>query len=134
MTAYTMRVASPLPYDETVAGVREALSEQGFGVLTEIDVRATMKEKLDLDVPAQVILGACRPKLAHQAMSAAPSIAALLPCNVVVRDAGDEGTVVEVIDPDAMSQLEDDPAIAEVAAEARTRLRAALDRLVLQEA
>jgi uncharacterized protein (DUF302 family) len=134
MKDYTMRVVSPLPFDHAVAAVYEALSEQGFGVLTEIDVRATMKAKLGIDIPAQVILGACRPQLAHQAMSAAPSIAALLPCNVVVRDFGDGRTVVETIDPDAMTQLEDVPAVAEVAAEARTRLRAALDRLVLQEA
>ena len=134
MTDYTMRVVTPAPFDHAVAAVREALSEQGFGVLTEIDVQATMKAKLGLDVPAQVILGACRPQLAHEAMSAAPSIAAMLPCNVVVRDFGDGRTVVETIDPDAMTQLEDLPAIAEVAADARTRLRAALDRLVLQEA
>jgi uncharacterized protein (DUF302 family) len=133
MTSYTMRVLTPLPFEEAVAGVHEALSEQGFGVLTEIDVQATMKKKLDVDVPAQVILGACRPELAHRAMSAAPSISALLPCNVVVRES-DEGTVVETIDPDAMSQLEDRPAIAAVATEARARLRAALDRMALQEA
>ena len=133
MTGYTMRVETPLSYDEAVARVREALAGQGFGVLTEIDVRATMKSKLDVDVPAQVILGACRPQLAHQAMTAAPAIAVLLPCNVVVRD--DAGTtVVETIDPDAMSRLEDRPQIAEVAAEARTRLRAALDAVVLQGA
>jgi uncharacterized protein (DUF302 family) len=133
MTSYTMHVESPLPFDEAVVRVREALAEQGFGVLTEIDVRATMREKLGVDVPAQVILGACRPELAHRALTAAPSIAALLPCNVTVREAGDR-VVVETIDPDAMSQLEGDPAVSEVAAEARTRLRAALDRIVLQEA
>ena len=105
-----MRVETPLSYDEAVARVREALAGQGFGVLTEIDVRATMKAKLDVDVPAQVILGACRPQLAHKAMTAAPAIAVLLPCNVVVRD--DAGTtVVETIDPDAMSRLEDRPQI-----------------------
>jgi uncharacterized protein (DUF302 family) len=129
-----MAVTLDQPYDETVARVREALKTQGFGVLTEIDVRATLKAKLDVDVPAEVILGACRPELAHRAMTAAPSIAALLPCNVVVREAGAGVTVVEVIDPDAMSQLEDAPEIADVAAEARTRLRAALDRVALQEA
>lgn len=133
MTAYTMRVETPLSYDDAVARVREALAEQGFGVLTEIDVRATMKSRLDVEVPAQVILGACRPQLAHQALTAAPAIAVLLPCNVVVRDEAGI-TVVEAIDPDAMSQLEDRPQIAEVAAEARTRLRAALDAVVLQEA
>jgi uncharacterized protein (DUF302 family) len=128
-----MRVETPLSYDDAVARVREALAEQGFGVLTEIDVRATMKSRLDVEVPAQVILGACRPQLAHQALTAAPAIAVLLPCNVVVRDEAGI-TVVEAIDPDAMSQLEDRPQIAEVAAEARTRLRAALDAVVLQEA
>lgn len=131
--AYTMSAVSPRPFDDAVADVCEALREQGFGVLTWIDVQATMMAKLGVETPAQVILGACRPELAHQAMSAAPSISALLPCNVVVRDT-DEGTLIEAIDPQAMSQLEDHPQIAEVATEARTRLRAALDRIVLQEA
>jgi uncharacterized protein (DUF302 family) len=134
-----MRVETPLPYAVAVARVREALAEQGFGVLTEIDVRATMRDKLGVDVPAQVILGACRPQLAHRALEAAPSIAALLPCNVTVRESADGGTVVEAVDPDAMSQMEDRPEIADVATEARARLRAALDRVarnrvVLQEA
>jgi uncharacterized protein (DUF302 family) len=133
MTAYTMRVATPMPYDEAVTRVREALAEQGFGVLTEIDVRATMRTKLGVDVPSQVILGACRPELAHRAMSAAPSVAALLPCNVTVRETLD-GAVVEAIDPDAMTALEERAAVADVATEARTRLRAALDRMTLQEA
>jgi len=133
MTSYTMRVESPLAFDEVVVRVREALAEQGFGVLTEIDVRATMRGKLGVEGPAQVILGACRPELAHRALTTAPSIAALLPCNVTVREDGDR-VVVETIDPDAMSQLEGDPAVCEVAAEARMRLRAALDRIVLQEA
>jgi uncharacterized protein (DUF302 family) len=133
MSGYTMRVLTPLPFADAVVCVREALAEQGFGVLTEIDVRETLKKKIDVDVPAQVILGACQPELALRALTAAPSIAALLPCNVVVRETG-EGVVVETIDPDSMSQLEDQPAIREVAAEARTRLRAALDRIILQEA
>lgn len=133
MTAYTLRVTTPVSYDEAVTRVREALAEQGFGVLTEIDVRATMRTKLGVEVPAQVILGACRPELAHRAMTAAPSIAALLPCNVTVRETPD-GVVVEAIDPDAMTALEDRAEVADVATEARTRLRAALDRLTLQEA
>jgi uncharacterized protein (DUF302 family) len=131
--SYTMRVLTPLPFDDAVTRVREALAEQGFGVLTEIDVQATMRAKLGVDVPAQVILGACRPELAHRALTAAPSIAALLPCNVSVRETAD-GAVVEAIDPDAMSRLEDQPAVSDVATEARCRLRAALDRIVLQEA
>ena len=133
MTRYTMRVETPLAYDEAVARARDALAEQGFGVLTEIDVRATMKSKLGVDVPRQVILGACRPELAHRALSAAPPIASLLPCNVVVRET-DDGVVVEAIDPYVMSRLEGASEVHEVAAEARTRLGAALDRLVHQEA
>ena len=133
VTSYTMRVETSLSYDEAVGSVREALAEQGFGVLTEIDVRAVMKEKLGVDVPAHVILGACRPELAHRALAAAPSVGALLPCNVVVRD--DAGaTVVEAIDPDTMSRLEHRPEIVEVAGEARTRLRAALDHIAQKEA
>ena len=129
-----MRVATALPFDAAVARMREALAEQGFGVLTEIDVQLTLWEKLGVDVPAQVILGACRPQLAHEALTAAPSIATLLPCNVAIRESANGGAVVEVIDPDTMSRLEHQPAIAALAADARTRLRAALDQLVLQEA
>jgi uncharacterized protein (DUF302 family) len=129
MSDYTIDVTLDRPYDETVAAVREALKTQGFGVLTEIDVRATMKAKLDVDVPAQIILGACRPEFAHKALSATPSLGALLPCNVVVRTGPDGHTVVEAIDPDAMARLEDSPVVREVAAEARQRLSAALDTL-----
>jgi len=132
-TAYTMRVATSLPYQQAIATIREALTEQGFGVLTEIDVRATLSDKLGVDVPPQVILGACQPQLAHQALAAAPSIAALLPCNVTVREVPG-GSVVEAVDPEVMSELEIDPAVADVAAEARRRLQAALGRLVPQEA
>ena len=130
---YTLRAATVLPYDEALTRVRAALADEGFGVLTEIDVRATLEEKLGVEVPAQVILGTCRPELAHRAMSAAPSIATLLPCNVSVREAGDE-IVVEMIDPATMSKLEDSPVVAAVADEARAHLRAALDHLALQEA
>jgi uncharacterized protein (DUF302 family) len=133
VSGYTLRRDTALPYDAAVARVRQALAEQGFGVLTEIDVRATMKAKLGLDVPAQVILGACRPELAHRALTAAPSIAGLLPCNVVVREEGGH-TVVEAIDPAAMAQLEDDPEVAQVAGEARTRIQHALDGLADQPA
>lgn len=129
MTGFTMRATLVRPYDETVSAVRNCLADQGFGVLTEIDVRATMKAKLDLDVPAQVILGACRPQLAHRVLTAVPAIGALLPCNVVVRALDDRTTVVEAIDPDAMVMLADDPVVREVATEAKQRLRATLDAL-----
>ena len=129
MTDYTMAVMVHQPYDETLTAVREQLTEQGFGVLTEIDVTATLKDKLDVDVPAQVILGACRPELAHRALEAAPSIAALLPCNVVVRDLGSGTTLVEAVDPDLMVRLTAEDALDEVATEARQRLGAALAAL-----
>ena len=129
MTAYTMAVTLDRAYDDVVPAVREALATQGFGVLTEIDVRATLKAKLDVDVPAQIILGACRPELAHRALDATPSLGALLPCNVVVRSEADGRTVVEAIDPDAMARMEDSPVVRKVADEARVRLRAALDAL-----
>ena len=130
LTGYTMRVTLDRPHDASVAAVRAALATEGFGVLTEIDVRATLKAKLDVDVPAHVILGACRPELAHRALSATPSLGALLPCNVVVRTEPDGRTAVEAIDPDAMARLEDSPVVREVAAEARERLSAALDALL----
>jgi uncharacterized protein (DUF302 family) len=117
------------PYDATVAQVRSRLAEQGFGVLTEIDVRATLKTKLDVDVPSQVILGACRPELAHRALTAVPSIGALLPCNVVVRALDETHTVVEAVDPDAMLSMVDDDTLRAVARDARGRLAAALDAL-----
>ena len=128
MSGYTMAVTLDRPYDDVVSQVKDALADQGFGVLTEIDVRATMKAKLGIDVPDQVILGACRPELAHRALDAAPSVAALLPCNVVVRTA-DRETVVEVVDPAVMSRLEDGAEIGAVATEARSRLSAALRAL-----
>jgi uncharacterized protein (DUF302 family) len=128
VSSYTIGVTLDRPYDATVAAVRDSLAEQGFGVLTEIDVAATLKTKLDIDVPAQVILGACRPQLAHRALDAVPSIAALLPCNVVIRDIGG-ATAVEAVDPDAMMRLADDATLREVATEARQRLVAALAAL-----
>lgn len=128
-TTYTLTATVDLPYDETVDAVRDALSEQGFGVLTEVDLAATLKEKLGVDVPAQVILGACRPPLAYQALQADPSVAALLPCNVVVRSLDETTTCVEAFDPDAMMGLAGSPALEPVAADAKARLAAALAAL-----
>jgi uncharacterized protein (DUF302 family) len=104
------------------------LGAQGFGVLTEVDLRATLKAKLDVDVAPQIILGACRPPLAHQALEIDPSIATVLPCNVVVRALEEQTTVVEAFDPDAMTKLAG-VRLRDVAAEARQRLTAALDSL-----
>lgn len=117
-----------VPFTETVEQVREALAAQGFGVLTEIDVQATMKTKLDIDVEPYLILGACNPPLAHQALTAEPEIGLLLPCNVTVRtDAG--RTVVQAMNPQLMVSVVDQPALQGVADEAALRLRAALDSL-----
>jgi uncharacterized protein (DUF302 family) len=130
---YTLSTTLHRPYAEAVEAVRVALAEQGFGVLTEIDLAATLKAKLDVDVTPQVILGACRPALAHQALLADPSVATLLPCNVVVR-AVDAGTsVVEALDPDAMMSLSGGDAVRAVAADARQRLADTLDALQQRE-
>lgn len=131
MSDYTIRVTTHRPYAEAVAAVREQLAEVGFGVLTEIDLAATLKAKLDVDVAPQVILGACRPQLAHQALQAEPSIAALLPCNVVVRSVDDTTTVVEAFDPAVMTSFVGEPsnALRAVSEDARTRLTTALTAL-----
>ncbi|HSW42040.1 MAG TPA: DUF302 domain-containing protein [Patescibacteria group bacterium] len=102
--------------------VEAALSEEGFGVLTEIDVAATMKAKLGIERPPYLILGACKPKLAHRALEIDPSVGALLPCNVVLRADGD-GTIVEALDPAVAMGTGVDGGLAEVAAEARGSLR-----------
>lgn len=129
MAQYTMATTLDKGYDEAVADARAALADVGFGILTEIDLRATFKNKLDVDIPAQIILGACRPPLAYRATTAEPSVATLLPCNVVVRSVGDDRTVVEIMDPRVMDQLTVAPEITEVAAEARELLTKALDSL-----
>lgn len=126
---YALRTTVNRPFDETLKATRDALAEQGFGVLTEIDVAATLKSKLGADVEAQVILGACRPPLAHAALEVEPSIGLLLPCNVVVRDLGDDRSVVEAVDPAVMVTVTENEALVEVADDARTRLGAALDSL-----
>jgi uncharacterized protein (DUF302 family) len=129
MTTYTLSATLATPYDDVVAATREALSDQGFGILTEIDLAATMKAKLDVDLPPQVILGACRPPLAYEAITVDPSIATVLPCNVVVRSVDADTTVVEAFDPDAMMGLAGSGALDSVAADAKARLTAALAAL-----
>ena len=130
MVDFTLSRTVNTPYDPTVEAVRQGLADQGFGVLTEIDLAATLKEKLGVDVEPQVILGACRPQLAHEALQADPSIAAVLPCNVVVRSVDDSTSVVEAFDPDAMVRMAGDAeALRAVAADARERLQGLLDTL-----
>lgn len=133
MTQYTLRTTVRRPYEEAVEAVRGELAAAGFGILTEIDLKATLKAKLDVDVAPQVILGACRPQLAHQALEADPSIAALLPCNVVVRAVDETTTIIEAFDPDAMMSLAGQDRGGEVlrtvATDARQRLTATLAAL-----
>ncbi|MBR7744369.1 DUF302 domain-containing protein [Phycicoccus sp. BSK3Z-2] len=123
---YTMSVTSQRSFDDTLAATRTALADQGFGVLTEIDLAGTLHEKIGAEIPPQVILGACRPPLAHAATQAEPSIGVLLPCNVVVRSVEDGTTVVEAMDPNAMVSVTGNAALEEVAADAHHRLDAAL--------
>ena len=124
MTSFTLSTTLERPFEETVAAVREQLAEAGFGVLTEIDLKATLKAKLDVDVAPQLVLGACRPQLAHQALATNPSIAALLPCNVVLEPDPAGGTRVSAVDPRALMPEDE---FAELAGEAADGLRGALE-------
>ncbi len=123
---YGTTISTALDFDTAVARTREALAEQGFGVLTEIDVQATLKNKLGHDMEQYLILGACNPQLAHQALDVDRGIGLLLPCNVVVRRDGDS-TVVQALDPQVMVSLPGNPALQGVADDAGRRLQAALD-------
>jgi uncharacterized protein (DUF302 family) len=125
--SYALSTTVVRGFTETLEATRAALAENGFGGLTEIDLAATLKEKIGVDLPPQVILGACRPPLAYAAVQAEPSVGLLLPCNVVVRDLGDGVTLVEALDPSVMETLTGNDKLADVAADARQRLQAALD-------
>jgi uncharacterized protein (DUF302 family) len=125
---YAMTVRTRVPFAEASSRIREALQAQGFGVLTEIDVQSTLREKLGEQMEQYLILGACNPPLAHRALSADRSIGLLLPCNVVVR-AADDGTVVEALDPRAIAAVAGHPELTGIAEDAAARLRAALDAL-----
>lgn len=126
---YTTRKQLDLPYEKAVQRVTMALKEEGFGVLTEIDVRVTLKKKLDVDFPRYMILGACNPPLAHKALLAEHEIGALLPCNVVVFDDEAGGSVVTAVDPRAMMAMVQNPALQPVGEEAAERLQRALNSL-----
>lgn len=131
-TDFTLSATVMTSYDATLARVRELLGDAGFGVLTEIDLRATLLAKLGVEVPAQVILGACRPQLAHRALQADPRIATLLPCNVVVTEIDPQHSRVEVFDPAFMARIAPDPELEAVAADARTRLSAMMGALMIE--
>lgn len=128
---YAHTISLDLPYEETIGLVRDALREQGFGVLTEIDLSATMKAKLGKDIEPCLILGACNPPLAHRALEVDPDIGLLLPCNVVVRR-HDGATLVQALDPQILVALSDQEGLRPVADEAAGRLQAALASLSAQ--
>lgn len=124
---FSARLAAP--FVPTVDRVRAALKEQGFGVLTEIDVRTILRERIGAEMADYLILGACNPSLAHRALSLDPDIGLLLPCNVVVRADGPAHTIVQALDPQVMVRVTGRPELTEIADEAGVRLRAALDAL-----
>jgi uncharacterized protein (DUF302 family) len=126
--SFTHHIDTSLSYDDAIATTKTALQGQGFGTLTEIDVRETLKARLDVDTSPQLIIGACHPALAHRAMGIDSRVATLLPCNVVVR-LDDAGTVVEALDPSVMADVTGAPGLREVADEASRRIQAALDTL-----
>jgi len=128
MSSYSFGKVVNLGFDAAIERVTQELQKEGFGVLTDIDVKATMKKKLNVDVTPYRILGACNPTLAHQAISAEPEIGALLPCNVVVRE--DAGKVrVEIMDPKAVLKLVANPKVETLASEVRARLERVLAAL-----
>lgn len=130
MSHYGIRKTVQLPYEKAIEKITAALKDNGFGVLTEIDMKAKLKEKLDVDFRRYVILGACNPPLAHQALQAEPEIGLLLPCNVIVYEIDEGSSVVSAIDPGMMVRVvPDNPAVQEVAIDAKIRLTRAIDSL-----
>ena len=129
MSKYAFGKTVAMTQDQAIQAVTQALAREGFGVLTEIDVAATLKKKLGVDRPPYRILGACNPQFAARALEAEPQIGALLPCNVVVRQDAAGKTVVEFMDPDAVLGLVGRPEIAPIATEVRARLQRVLQAL-----
>ncbi|MEX1265214.1 MAG: DUF302 domain-containing protein [Actinomycetota bacterium] len=125
---YGRTIAVGLAYDEAVSRVKEAFQEQGFGTLTEVDVRATLKEKLDEETEPYTILGFCNPELAHRALAVEPEIGLLLPCNVVVRQHDDQ-TLVHALDAGVMVRITERPELEPIAEEAARRIDQAIDSL-----
>jgi uncharacterized protein (DUF302 family) len=129
MSKYAFGKTVPLSFDATVEKITAELAKEGFGILTEIDVSATMKKKLNADIPPYKILGACNPQFAHRAIGLEPQIGALLPCNVVVRQDAAGKVQLEFMDPNAVLTLVDRPEMKEIAKEVRQRLENALARV-----
>ncbi len=126
--SHTLRIELDRPVDEVIGQTKESLAESGFGVLTEIDLKSTLKKKIDADIDEQVILGACNPRFAHRGLEVEPTLGVLLPCNVVVRR-GPNGTIVEAVDPHTMVAATGNAALAPLADEVAELLAAALERV-----
>lgn len=121
-TSYGLRTKVEAPYEDAVSQTKEALKAEGFGVLTEIDVKATLKKKLDVDFRKYVILGACNPSFAYQTLQAETDIGLLLPCNVIVYEADDSTSIVAAVDPLAAMQMIHNPALIGIAQQVRAKL------------
>ncbi len=120
--SYYLAKTLPIAFDKAVARTMDALKQEGFGVLTEIDVKETLQKKIGVDFPNYRILGACNPALAYEAIKLESKVGTMLPCNVVVRDAGNGQTEVAAIDPVASMQAIDNPELKRIAAQVRTKL------------
>ena len=128
-TSYAIGRSVALPYDKAVERIRATLAEQGFGVLTEIDVRATLKKKLDVDFKRYIILGACNPPLAYRGFQEEPDVGLLLPCNVIVYEESPTESRVAVLDPVAQLGISGRRDLEPIAREAREKLERALERV-----
>jgi uncharacterized protein (DUF302 family) len=129
VTAFGIRKTLDVGFDEALARVPEALKAEGFGVLTEIDVQATLKKKLDVDFRRYRILGACNPPFAHQALQHSLDVGMLMPCNVIVYETDDRKTVVSAVDPMQTMAAQGDPAMRPLAEQVRQKLQRVIDSL-----
>lgn len=123
---YTLTTSTDAPFDEVVTTTIDALEEQGFGVLCDIDVRETLKQKLDIDTRQYRILGACNPQLAHEGLGEEPELGALLPCNVIVYES-DDGVTVSAVDPGQLVGMTENPALDSLAADVHERFERVLE-------
>ena len=126
MSYYFTKIVD-LPFEETVQRVTEQLKQAGFGVLTEIDVKATLKKKLDVDFRNYRILGACNPPFAYRALQTERMVGTMLPCNVIVQEVNEHQTEVAAVDPVASMQAIDNPALAEIAGQVRQKLKSVIE-------
>ena len=124
--AYTLTTTTDEPFDDAVAATTDALEEEGFGVLSDIDVRETLEQKLDIDTRQYRILGACNPQLAHEGLDEEPELGALLPCNVIVYES-DDGVIVSAVDPRQLVEMADNPALDSITEEVHERFERVLE-------